>query len=44
MLAQVEGDLATMNKKEKIALEALEQYESSPTVDADSAQPAPASE
>lgn len=44
MLAQVEGDLATMNKKEKIALEALEQYEASPTIDADSAQPAPAGE
>lgn len=44
MLAQVEGDLATMNKKEKIAIAALEQYEASPTIDADSAQPAPAGE
>jgi hypothetical protein len=44
MLAQIEGDLATMNKKEKIALEALEQYEGNPTIDADTTQPAPASE
>lgn len=44
MLAQVEGELADMNKREKIALEALENYAANPTVNADTEQPEPAGE
>ena len=44
LLAEVEGALADMNKREKFALEALERYQNSPTVNAETAQPDPGGE